>query len=294
MKILILIISVFATSTIFSSAMTDDLGLTWGTKFPKLKVYIQKELMKKYGNYYEATPERQDTIVKKVRKDVNDIVKNKVVFKEKSNTYDNSIYAGEFNYENNESMLTLIDTKKTMRFFMIKEYLWKVIVVFENEKLGKKYDLASFINHFSQKYKLKPYKIEYDEFNVEEKKPIKAYFKEGDTLLSISYNDIYGSFILVYSSINVMKELKKRGFKVIVKSDVDLKVDMGDEVKEYDQLLYETDYTADSDSDDMKDIFSEIDTDFKKEEETSKIKKKERDEDYKKNKKKSKKKNIKK
>jgi len=282
MKTLTFMIAILTTISLFSSVMTEDLELNWGTKSSKLKTYIQKELMKKYGNYYEATPERQDTIVKKVRKDVSDIIKNKVLFKKKSNTYDNSIYAGEFNYGNNESMLTLIDTKKTMRFFMIKDYLWKIIIIFENEKLGKKYDLASFIKHFSQKYKLKPYKIEYNEFNLEEKKPVKAYFKDGDTLLSLSYNDIYSSFILVYSSINVMKELKKRGFKVIVKSDVDLKVDMGDEVKEYDQLLYESDYTSDADNDDMKDIFSEINTDFKKEEEDSKVKKKKRDENYKK------------
>ncbi len=277
----LLILFLFTSTTVFSSIMTDDLGISWGMKLSKLKVHITNQLMKKYPKYDTATPEKQDLIIKKVKDNINKILKNKVIFKEKNVKYDNSIYAGEFNYNNNESMLTLIYHKKTFRFFMINDILWKEIIVIEADNLGKKYDLAKFINHFSNKYNLKPYKIEYDKFKTDPKVPIKAYFKDDSTLLALSYNDIYESFIIVYASIDVMKALRKQGFKVIVKSDIKLDVDIGDEVKEYDQLLYETDYTSNNDDDDTKDIFNEIDKDFKKEAKDSKEKKKKREIKYK-------------
>jgi hypothetical protein len=262
--------------------MNDDLGLSWGTKLDSVKVYIKNKLMKSYKNYDNASPEEQDSIIKRVSSDIKKIVEGTTFFKEKDPKYDNSIYAGEFNYKNNESMLTLINDKKTIRFFMIKDFLWKVVIVVEKDDLGKNYTLSSFISHFSNKYNLKPYRIDYDKFKVDEKIPLKAYFKDKSTLLSLTYNDIYGSFILVYSSIKVMKMLKEKGFSVIVKKDISLNVDVGEDVKEYDQLLYETDYTSNDDDSDTKDIFTEIDKDFKKEEVNSKINKKKREKELKK------------
>jgi hypothetical protein len=79
-----------------------------------------------------------------------------------------------------------------------------------------------------------------------------------------------------------MKMLKEKGFSVIVKKDISLNVDVGEDVKEYDQLLYETDYTSNDDDSDTKDIFTEIDKDFKKEEVNSKINKKKREKELKK------------
>ncbi len=283
---LLLILILFTSTTAFSSVMTDDLGISWGLKLNKLKIYITNQIMKNYPGYDTATPEEQDAVIRKVKDSMSEMLKNRIFFKTKNAKYDNSIYAGQFNYNNNESMLTFINHKKTYRFFMIKDVLWKVVIIIEADDLGKKYDLATFIDHFSNKYNMKPYKIEYDKFKADKKIPVKAYFKDSSTLLSLSYNDIYESFILVYASIDVMKALKKKGFKVIVKTDVDLNVDMGAEVEEYDQLLYETDYTSNEDDENTKDIFNEIDKDFKKEAKNSKEKKKKREIEYKKQKKK--------
>lgn len=277
----LLILFLFISTTAFSSIMTDDLGISWGMNLSKLKVHITNQLMKKYPKYDTATSGEQDLIIKKVKDNINKILKNKIIFKEKNVKYDNSIYAGEFNYNNNESMITFIENKKTFRFFMIKDVLWKEIIIVEADVLGKKYNLTKFINHFSNKYKLKPYKIEYDKFKTDPKVPLKAYFKDDSTLLSLSYNDIYESFIIVYASIDVMKALRKRGFKVIVKSDINLDVDVGADVKGYEQLLYETDETSNEDDDDTKDIFTEIDQDFKKEAKESKERKKKREIIYK-------------
>lgn len=277
LKSMIIMFLFLLTTSLYSSVMTDDLGVSWGMKLKNLSIHLTNQLMKSYTKYDSSTPEEQDLIIKKVRDSMKEMMKNRVFFKSKDAKYDNSIYAGEFNYGNNESLITLIKDKKTIRFFMIKDVLWKVVIIIEADDLGKKYTLSSFINHFSNKYKLKPYKIDYDKFRTDEKIPIKAYFKDNETLLSLAYNDIYGSFILVYSSIKVMKLLKKQGFNVIVKADIELDVDVGDEVREYDQLLYETDYTSDDDDDDTKDVFTEIDKDFKKEEKMSEEKKKARD-----------------
>jgi len=287
-----LILFQFLTISLFASVMTEDLGLYWGMKIDKLKIYISNQMMKNYPQYNSATPEEQDQIIKRIRKNINKIFKNRIFFKEKNPKYDNSIYAGEFHYNNNESMITFMTDKKTMRFFLIKNRLWKVVIVIDTETMGKKYDLKAFINHFKNKYKSDPYKIDYDKFKEEQKIPLKAYFKDDTTLMSLTYNDIYSSFIIVYSSIKVMKMLKKQGFKVIVRGDINLDVDVGDEVKEYDQLLYETDYTSDEDDELTKDVFEEIDNDFKKEEKLSKEKAKKRELEYKKQKSKRKTKKI--
>jgi len=279
----------FITLSIFASVMTEDLGIYWGMKLDKIKIYLSNQLMKNYPEYNNATPEEQDQIIKRIRKNINKIFKNRIFFKEKNPKYDNSIYAGEFHYNNNESMITFMDNKKTMRFFLIKDRLWKVVIVIDSETMGKKYDLSAFINHFKKKYNTEPYKIDYDKFKIEKKIPIKAYFKDDTTLMSVAYNDIYSSFIIVYSSIKVMKILKKQGFNVIVRGDINLDVDVGDEVKEYDQLLYETDYTSDEDDELTRDVFEEIDKDFKKEEKLSKEKAKKRELEYKKKKSKKKK-----
>ena len=281
LKIKLILFFLIFSVNIFASVMTNDIQVRWGIKTNDIKRIIRNKLMKKYPSYNNATPEEQDAIIKKINESVKEIFKNKIYFKTKNAKYDNSIYAGEFHYGNNESMLTLINDKKTYRYFLIKDRLWKLVIVIEAEDLGKKYTLSDLINHFSKKYNLTPYKIDYDKFKIEQKIPIKAYFKDENTLLSISYNDIYGSFILVYSSIKVMKMLKKQGFNVIVKSDINLDVDVANEVTEYDQLLYESDYTSDEDDSDTEDVFSDIAKDFKKEAIESEKRKKEREKKFK-------------
>jgi len=261
-------------TTLLNAKPSDDLMITWDNTIYKLLNAKEDKIMSSVKDIRYISEEKQDTIRKKAKNIIAKIKKSRVVFDKKDLKHGNSIYGNLFHYGNNESMFTVFDTNRVTRYFLIGDKIWRVLITIEKEQLKKNYDLKSFIAFFTKKHG-EPYLIEYDKFKREEHIPVKAYFKDEKTLLELSYSSIYNSFILVYSSISKMKELKEQGFKVLKRDEIKFGTD-NDDLSEYNELEYESNYTSNDDDEETKDVFNEIDKDFEKEKKDSKKRKKER------------------
>ncbi|MBN2694752.1 hypothetical protein JXR93_08820 [bacterium] len=244
----VLLISIALFQTEVFSAILDDLRTGWSDT-PEIFVAIQQKiLMENYPNYEKATPSEQDLIRNRVRADLKKIQKGKVLFEKQDKKFDNSIFGGLFHYENNESMYTVIEKQKTVHYFFESDILWRVVITISTDQMKKKLTLNEFTDYLTSKHG-KPIKIDYDQFIPEEEKVIKAYFRDYDTLLELTYNDIYDSFILVYSSLDKLKEFREKGLQVISKKDEIKNEDITSHLSGYDDLSYES-----TESDSKEDI----------------------------------------
>ncbi len=239
----ILIFSILFQLPLFS-AIIDDLRTTWSDTFDIFIAVQQKILMENYPNYERSTPSEQDLIRNKVKADLKKIQKGKTVFEKQDKKFDNSIFGGLFHYGNNESLYSVIEKQKTVHYFFESDRLWRVAITISTDQMKKKLTLNEFTDYLSSKHG-DSIKIDYDQFIPEEKKIIKAYFRDYDTLLELTYNDIYDSFLLVYSSLDKLREFRERGLQIISKKEEAKNEDITSHLSAYDALTYET---TDSDS----------------------------------------------
>jgi len=259
----------FISITTFS-AILDDIKLYWNDSPKAFLNYQQQKLFDEYPNYEKAIPAEQDAIRKKIQADLSKIQKTKISFTEKSTTYDNAIYAGLFHYENDETMITVIEKKKTCNYFFVSDKLWRVVFSFEKETVGKDVDINAFVDMITKKHG-KPFKIDSDGTSGGKLLINKVYYKDDESILEVWYNDIYDSFMLVYTSVEMSKIFKEKGLQVFVQKKT-YENDLG--VEEYNEHDFEAEKNDDKNiKDDLTKEFDEIKN--KKDEEKKEEEKKE-------------------
>lgn len=271
-NILVLLIFLLSCGVFAKSKLVKNLEITWNSTIYDVLNKKEDYLKASLNNLRYVSEEEQDKIRKKIKDSINKIKKSRVVFKNRDMKHDNSIYGMMFHYNNNETMFTVYEKDKVNRYFLINDKIWRVLVTVEKGNIKKNYDLRNFLAFFTKKHG-EPFKVEYDKFKINSHVPIKAYFKDKDTILEISYSSIYNSFILLYSSLDKVKELSKKGIKTLKRDQLKLN-DNGINLDSYNELEYESNYSSNEDDESTKDIFEEIDNDFKKQKELSEKKRK--------------------
>jgi len=260
------------------SAILDDIKLYWNDSPKAFLSYQQQKLFDEYPGYEKAIPGEQDAIRKKIQADLGKIQKTKISFTEKSTTYDNAIYAGLFHYENDETMITVIEKKKTCNYFFVSDKLWRVVFSFEKETVGKDVDINAFVDMITKKHG-KPFKIDSDGTSRGKLLINKVYYKDDESILEVWYNDIYDSFMLVYTSVETSKIFKEKGLQVFIQKKT-YENDLG--VQDYNENDFEAEKNDDKNiKDDLNKEFDEIQKQKDEDAEIIKEKKKQNNENYK-------------
>lgn len=237
------------------SAILDDIKLYWNDSPKAFLNYQQQKLFDEYPGYEKAIPGEQDAIRKKIQADLGKIQKTKISFTEKSTTYDNAIYAGLFHYENDETMITVIEKKKTCNYFFVSDKLWRVVFSFDKETVGKDVDINAFVDMITKKHG-KPFKIDSDGTSRGKLLINKVYYKDDESILEVWYNDIYDSFMLVYTSVETSKIFKEKGLQVFIQKKT-YENDLG--VQDYNENDFEAEKNDDKNiKDDLTKEFDEI------------------------------------
>lgn len=140
---------VAAGASPIATAMGD---LRWGMSEREVSSYAKREITSEYNAALAKTKAagEQGKLKTQLKSALADIDRSLISFEHGKSRWDNSPVAGEFNYDNQESMLVSKDISGTTYYFFLDGKLWKYVRVLDKGAAGG--DFKKFSKYVEDKF----------------------------------------------------------------------------------------------------------------------------------------------
>ena len=140
---------VAAGASPIATAMGD---LRWGMSEHEVTSYAKREIASEYNAALAKTkdPGQQGKLKTALKSAQAEVDRSLTAFNKGKSKWDNSPVAGEFNYDNEESMLVSKDISGTSYYFFVDGKLWKYVRVLEKRAAGG--DFKKFSKYVEGKF----------------------------------------------------------------------------------------------------------------------------------------------
>jgi len=112
--------------------------LRWGLSEHEVSSYAQRELAAQYAAQIAKTKDasKQSQLKSELKKAQSEVEKSLTSFEGGRSRWDSSPIAGEFTYDNSESMLVAKGTSSQDYYFFVNGKLWKIVKVLDKQAAG--------------------------------------------------------------------------------------------------------------------------------------------------------------